>query len=317
MPSLATKPSSFNALITGAAGFVGDHLAKHLHSRGWQVSGFDQRAVRHDKSLYVGDLMDRAICANVLKECQPDVVFHLAGLIKAAQPEKLYSANFLGTLTLFEALLETGQRPLVIVASSSAVYGSGFGGRPITEKFKPRPTTHYGLSKLTQETVALRYFDAFGLPVIIVRMFNLLGPGQSPDLACSAFARQIALAEANGGHEIVTGDLRAYRDFVDVRDAARAFAFLAEKGKSGQTYNVCSGRAVLIRECLNRMLSMALRQFAVRVDPARVQKNDVPIQVGSARKLNRLTGWQPQIALRQSLSDLVEYWRQKVKSGLE
>jgi GDP-4-dehydro-6-deoxy-D-mannose reductase len=222
-----------------------------------------------------------------------------------------------GTLTLFESLLKIGQCPVVIVASSSAVYGSGFQGKPISENFKPRPATHYALSKLAQEIVALRYFDVFQLPVIIVRMFNLLGPGQSPDLACSAFAYQIALAELNGHSEIVSGDLSARRDFIDVRDAVRAFGLIAEKGKYGDIYNVCSGHAVPVRKCLEELLAMSPRQLKVRMDFGRVQKNDVPIQVGNARKLNQTTGWHPQISLHQSLSDLLASWRQRVRSGLE
>jgi GDP-4-dehydro-6-deoxy-D-mannose reductase len=306
-----------STLITGINGFVGGHLSAHLLELDWQVYGFDQRANGNRKNVFIGDIADRNAFQAALLECKPKVLFHLAGLIKSTQPEKLYHANLLGTVTLFESLLESGQRPVVIIASSSAVYGSGFGGRPITEKFKPRPMTHYAVSKLAQETAALRYFDAFQLPVLVVRMFNLLGPGQSADLACSAFARQIALAEAKNTDEIITGDLNAHRDFVDVRDAIHAFALLAENGKSGQTYNVCSGHAVLMRKCLDEMLSMSPRQFKVRVDAERVQKNDIQIQVGNARKLNQVTGWRPQISLRQSLSDLLEYWRQRVKSGLE
>ena len=205
----------------------------------------------------------------------------------------------------------------MVVASSSAVYGSGFAGRSISEKFKPRPLTHYAVSKLAQEIAALRYFDAFQLPVVVVRMFNLLGPGQPADLACSAFARQIALGELNGQTEIVTGNLDARRDFVDVRDAVRAFGLVAKKGKAGQVYNVCSGRAVAIRKCLDKMISMSPHQFKVRIDAERVQKNDVPVQIGSSHKLNQVTGWRPQISLKQSLSDLLNDWRQRVKSELE
>ena len=183
--------------------------------------------------------------------------------------------------------------------------------------FRPRPITYYTVSKLAQEIVTLRYFDAFQLPVMVVRMFNLLDPGQSPDLACSAFARQIALAEVGDQNEIVTGNLDACRDFVDVRDAVRAFELVVQKGKTGQIYNVCSGSAVAIRKCLGEMISMSSHQFEVRVDADHIQKNDVPVQVGSAHKLNQITGWRPQISLRESLSDLLNDWRHRVKSEVE
>jgi GDP-4-dehydro-6-deoxy-D-mannose reductase len=304
-------------LITGISGFVGTHLTHHLNEYGCQVFGYDQRAAGNVKNIFTGDLTDRAAFKNVLKECQPDFVFHLAGAIKSDDPKKLYDANLLGTVALFDSLMEVGQRPVVIVASSSAVYGSGFGGKTISERVKPRPLTHYAVSKLAQEIVSLHYFDAFRLPVMIVRMFNLLGPGQSPDLACSAFARQIALAETRGENEIMTGDLSARRDFVNVHDAARAFAMLAEKGKAGQIYNVCSGHAILMKKCLDEMLSMSPRPFKVRVDAEKIQKKDVSIQAGDAGKLNQITGWRPQIKLKQSLSDLLDDWRQRVKSGSE
>jgi GDP-4-dehydro-6-deoxy-D-mannose reductase len=304
-------------LITGASGFVGAWLAEYLLAKNLHVSGFDLRPGKLAIECYHGEITDRLTVEDVLRKTNPDVIFHLAGMIKSHQPDLLYQVNLLGTVALFDSIIRTELRPIVVVAGSSAVYGSGFGGRRISEKFKPRPVTHYAVSKLAQEIVALRHFDAFELPVMIVRMFNLLGPGQSPDLACSAFARQIALAEVHNKNEIVTGDLSASRDFVDVRDAVRAFAMVAEKGRPGQVYNVCSGRAVSMRECLGGMLSLSPRQFNVRVDAERVQKNDVPVQVGDARKLEQASGWRPQVKLRQSLSDLLNDWRQKVKMELE
>ncbi len=305
------------ALITGVSGFVGNHLIHFLKGQGWQVYGFDKRPGIREKNIFTGDVANRDDFRAALRECMPQVIVHLAGLIKSARPERLYQVNLLGTVALFESILESGQRPVVLVASSSAVYGSGFEGRPIGEKFKPRPMTHYAVSKLAQEIAALHYFDAFNLPVVILRMFNLLGPGQPADLACSAFAHQIAVAESQGNNEIVTGHLNARRDFVDVRDAVRAFEMVATKGKAGHIYNVCSGHAVSIKKCLDEMLAMSPRRFKIRTDVSRLQKNDIPIQVGNARKLERTTGWQPQILLRQSLHDLLEYWRRRVESGLE
>ncbi len=298
-------------LITGISGFVGRHLRDELLRVGWQVYGFDIRPA--GENVFVGDLADRAALTRAVLDCQPDAVFHLAGIIKSADSEMYYKSNLFGTLNLFEAVMQMEKRPKMVLASSSAVYGLTKGSNPITERSVLRPITEYAVSKAAQETAALRYQYAFDLPVIIVRMFNLLGPGQSPDLACSAFARQIALAELSGQTEIVTGNLDARRDFVDVRDAVRAFAMLAEKGEAGQIYNVCSGHAVAIQKCLSEMMSQSQSQLSVRVDAHRVQKNDLPVQVGSYQKLHKLTGWSSEISLKQSLYDLLNDWRKRAK----
>lgn len=300
------------ALITGISGFVGRHLREELVREGWQVYGFDIRP--SGENVFMGDLSDRAALSRAVLDCQPDAVFHLAGIIKSDNAEMYYKSNLFGTLSLLEAILQSELHPKLIVASSSAVYGLTKSARPITERSPLRPVAEYAVSKAAQETAALRYHYAFGLPVIIARMFNLLGPGQSPDLACSAFARQIALAEISDQNEIVTGNLDAKRDFVDVRDAVRAFALLAEKGEAGQAYNICSGRAVAIKKCLREMMSQSQKQLSARIEAARVQKNDIPVQVGSFEKLKKVTGWNPRIPLNESLADLLDDWRARVKS---
>ena len=182
------------------------------------------------------------------------------------------------------------------------------------EGFALKPQTHYALSKAVEEMVALRYSYVYGLPVICVRTFNLLGPGLSPEMACSSFARQIAMAERSGRAAVIsTGDLSAKRDFVDVRDAVCAYAMSAEHGQPGEVYNVCSGRAVAVSECLDILLRHARVPIEAVLDPAKVQKNDVPIQVGSAKKLRQLIGWEPTLSLEQSLFDLLSDWRQRVE----
>lgn len=302
-----------SALITGISGFVGRHLREELLREGWRVFGFDLRPA--GENVFVGDLSDRAALTRAAADCQPDAVFHLAGMIKSQDPQAYYESNLFGTLNLLDALMQMEKRPKVILASSSAVYGLTKSPRPITERSPLRPVTEYAVSKAAQEAASLRYHYAFGLDVVVARMFNLLGPGQSPDLACSAFARQIALAEVSDQNEIVTGNLDAKRDFVDVRDAARAFALLAEKSKAGQSYNICSGKAVTIQRCLSKMMSKSKKQLSARVDPARAQKNDIPMQVGSFEKLKKATGWNPRIALNQSLSDLLDDWRKRTRRG--
>ena len=299
------------ALITGISGFVGRHLRDELIREGWDVFGFDTRPA--GENVFVGNLSDRAALTRAVADCQPDAVFHLAGIIKSQDLQAYYASNLFGTLNLLDAVLQMEKQPKVVLASSSAVYGLTRSARSITERSPLRPVTEYAVSKVAQETAALRYHYAFWLDVVIARMFNLLGPGQSPDLACSSFARQIALAEISEQNEIVTGNLDAKRDFVDVRDAARAFALLAEKGEAGQIYNVCSGNAVSIQQCLSEMMLRSKKQLSARVDPARVQKNDVPVQVGSFQKVQKAAGWNPRIPLHESLADLLNDWRERVK----
>ena len=304
-------------LITGISGFVGSSLAEYALAQNLPVSGFDLRRGSLEAEYHQGEITDRPALEDVLEKTKPGVIFHLAGMIKSPDPDALYKTNLLGTVALFDAIMKNGLRPIVVVASSSAVYGPKSGAEPISEEAELHPVTHYAVSKAAQEMAALRYFDAGDLTVIIVRMFNLLGPGQPADLACSSFARQIALAEAGGSTEITTGNLDARRDFVDVRDAVRAFILAADKGTPGQVYNVCSGRAVRIRSCLDEMISMSSRQIKVSTDAGRIQSNDVPIQIGSAEKIKQAVGWSPQISLKQSLTDLLNDWRQKVKTEVE
>ena len=301
------------ALIAGISGFVGSHLASHLSRKGWNVSGYDLRPPRVDCDFFPGDLADGLAIQTSVEKSVPDVIFHLAGMLKSDSHEELYKAHVFGTISLLDAILASGVPSKVIVASSSAVYGSGNGRKPITETFGVTPQTHYALSKAAQEMVALRYQHVHGLSVVCVRTFNLLGPRLSPDMACSAFARQIARAEKSGKPSVIsTGNLDAKRDFVDVRDAVRAYELIAEKGKPGEIYNVCSGRAVAVGECLSILLKQAQVPVEAVLDPAKLQKNDVPIQFGSAKKLNDATGWSPRITLKRSLLDLLNDWRSRV-----
>lgn len=301
------------ALITGISGFVGNHLASHLAEKGWTVAGFDLRPPRVNCDFYPGDLSDTSAIHKALEKSAPDVVFHLAGLVKSERHEELYKVHVFGTISLLDAVVAVGSSPKVVIASSSAVYGSGKSGKAITEKSALKPQTHYALSKAAQEMVAFRYHQVYGLPVMCVRTFNLLGPGLSPVMASSSFARQIALAEAIGKPVVIsTGNLDARRDFVDVRDAVRAYVLITKKGDPGEIYNVCSGRGVAISECLEILLKQAKVPVEAVLDPAKVQRHDVPIQIGSAKKLQEATGWSPRVALKKSLIDLLNDWRARV-----
>lgn len=289
--------------VTGSSGFTGGHLVHHLAERGDAVTGF---------SLGAGDIRDRAAIRAALAAAAPEVIVHLAGVLRATDPQQLYAINVGGTVALLDAVVELGLQPVVVVVSSSAVYGPSRDIEPIAEHIEPRPRTHYGASKLAQEIAALRYVDAQGLHVVRVRTFNLLGPGLSAQLACGAFAERVARAErAEPPGTLRTGNLEALRDFTDVRDAVGAYALLASHGRAGEIYNVCSQRAVSIRRCAELLVQRAKRPVAMETDSALVQDNDVDVQIGDRTRITQLTGWQPTISLERSLEDMLDdtRWR--------
>ncbi len=303
------------AFITGISGFVGQHLANLLLDKGWTVTGSDIQPASAISSFYHADITDRVALERALDIVRPDVVFHLAGVLKSENPSAFYAVQVLGTTALLDAIVNLGLKPRIFIASSSAVYGAGLGRRPITEKFKPRPATHYALSKLAQEMIASHYHTVFNLPIIYARTFNLLGPGLSQVMACSSFARQIALAEKEDSPTIIqTGNLSSQRDFVDVRDAVRAYMLLAKEGRVNQVYNVASGQTTSIRQCLDFLRKQAKITVEAVLDPTRIQKNDIPIQRGSAKILRAETGWETEISREKSLTDLLNDWRRKVYS---
>src|SRR5919108_3637034 len=289
-------------LVTGHSGFTGRHLVDHLRSIGGEVSGFD----RSDG----GDIRDSAALDRVLRATRPTVVYHLAGVLKSEDPQEFYSVNVLGTVALLDALVQLGWRTRVVIVSSSAVYGRTRSGGRVSERAPLRPRTHYGASKLAQEQVGMRYVNARLLPVVRARPFNLLGPGLPTSLAAGAFVDSIARLERTPAPpSLRTGNLTPIRDFVDVRDAVRAYRLIAERGRSGAAYNVSSGTGVSIQRCLDVLLGLATRPIRSELDAAKIQTDDVDAQVGDFGRLHALTAWKPAIRLERSLSDMLEHRR--------
>ncbi len=298
--------------ITGIAGFTGRKLAARMQHAGAQVFGLDRDLVGESlPEVFQGDIRDQANLERLIYKTQPDVIFHLAGIIKSDYPLNYYDINIGGTVALFEAIRKSVTKPIVVLVSSSAVYGVGRGRSPVSEQHPLRPLSHYGISKLTQELTAQYYFREHLIPTIICRPFNLSGPGLPSSLALSAFARQIACAEKHGGGKLRVGHLGAHRDFVDVRDAVAAYMHVVEKGKPGEAYNVCSGQSTSIQNCLDLLVSASKVMIEVVTDSARKQRADVDYQVGTYSKIQEETGWQPEIPLRQSLQDLLNDWQNR------
>jgi len=306
------------ALVTGAAGFCGRHLAAHLLAAGYRTAGLDMAQTSIPSvTAYQCDLADTESLEGIVASLQPDVVFHLAALTNPHLPyELLHRANVLGTLSLLTAVRRSCPAALVLVTVSSAVYGHVPAQlMPIGERQLFRPASLYAVSKIAQEMLAYQQSIEHGLRLIRTRTFNLTGPGESPDFVTSAFARQIAEIEAGRREAVLrTGNLDTVRDLLDVRDAVQAYRLLAERGEPGEVYNVCSGRGTSIRQLLKTLLGLSrVRPIAVETDPARLQPADVPVQIGESLSLRMTTSWSPKLPLEQTLHDVLDYWREQIQ----
>ncbi|MEM9134043.1 MAG: GDP-mannose 4,6-dehydratase [Actinomycetota bacterium] len=296
------------ALITGAGGFVGPHLAAELRAAGDEVVGLD---LRNGPNLLDADGWRAAVA-----EHEPDVIYHLAGWSDVSgswhEPNQTFQINAVGTLSVLQAAhaAETGR---VILVSSADLYGTVTpDDQPITEAHPVQPRSPYGASKQAAEALGMQYHRAFDLGVVIARPFNHLGAGQSPRFAAPAFAAQVAEAERNGGGTVAHGDLSAQRDLTDVRDVVRAYRLLATEGRPGEVYNICSGTAVSMQSVLDRLIAQASVPVAASVDPARLRPVELPILQGSFDKLHRATGWSPTHPLDDTLACVLDDARSRV-----
>jgi GDP-4-dehydro-6-deoxy-D-mannose reductase len=300
------------ALITGVSGFVGRHLVEHLRSMGDEVEGCD----RADGTVDIGDL---ASVQSVINRVRPEVVYHLAGWSDVggswAAPVEVFRANAEGTLNVLLACADTGVER-VLAVSSADVYGIVHEDElPINEEAALRPVTPYAASKVAADYLSLQAWLGTGLPVLRARAFNHLGPGQLPRFVAPALADRIARNELDGGSVVPVGNLSARRDFTDVRDVVRAYRLLVERGEPGEAYNVCSGRAVSVQQLAEALLSMARQPMELKFDPALERPIDVPVLLGDYSRLRAATGWEPEIALEQTLADLLDDVRERVRSG--
>lgn len=296
------------AFLTGSSGFVGGWLTAHLVACGDAVTTLPDDT----------DLSVPGAAAAHLRAAAPDVVYHLAALTHVGRswedPHATYRVNVLGTVELLSAAAALRTPPRCVLVSSAEVYGPGT-GEPIEEDAPYRPVTPYAASKAAAELAGVQAHLGGGLDVVRVRPFNHIGPGQADSFVVSALARRIVEAERSGGGEIAVGNLAAARDFTDVRDVVRAYRLLAEHGAAGDVYNVCSGVARPIESLVTLLSGLATTPIGVRVDPSLFRPVDVPVVVGSARRLAELSGWAPTIPLADTLADVLRAWRDQLGSG--
>ncbi|MEO0077745.1 MAG: GDP-mannose 4,6-dehydratase [candidate division WOR-3 bacterium] len=305
-------------LVTGIEGFVGPHLARRLAAEGHTVLGLHRAEPKESlpAELYPGDICDFEHTRSLLDRTRPDSIIHLAGLSSVAASETYtlatYEVNALGTLKLLEAVRQLELRCRVVLISSADVYGRSNVGRPLTEDDPPLPMSPYALSKLMTGEAGRFFHRTYGMDVVILRPFSHTGPGQSPDFVFAKVASGIADIERGRREPVIEmGNLDVRRDYTDVRDVVRAYSLALAHCVAGETYNVTSGRPVVLSHGVNTLVKMARVPVTIRVSPARFRPHDIPVLTGDPARFYQATGWQPEIPFEQTLRDLLEYYRSR------
>lgn len=327
------------ALITGITGMVGSHLADFLLANtNWDVHGMARwrspldniahltdRVNRKDRVfLHYGDLCDQGSLIHVLREVQPDYIFHLAAQsypkTSFDAPVDTLNVNVLGTCRLLEAVRLLGQDPVIHVCASSEVFGRVSRDKlPIGEECTFHPASPYAISKVGTDLLGRYYAESYGMTVMTTRMFTHTGPRRGDVFVESTFAKQIAMAEAGLIPPVIkTGNLESLRTWADVRDAVRAYYMLATVDpQKGEYYNIGGTYSCTVREMLDTLIAMSTLKdtLAVETDPERLRPIDADLQVPDTAKFTRHTGWKPEIPFETTMQDLLEYWRERVRAG--
>ncbi|WP_440924840.1 GDP-mannose 4,6-dehydratase [Candidatus Pelagibacter sp.] len=325
-------------LITGITGMVGSHLAdKLIKKTDWQIYGLCRwRSPLYNvnhlldlvnkknsrlKFLYA-DLNDYSSLIKALEISKPDYIYHLAAqsfpLTSFEEANSTFNTNFIGTYNLLNAVKLLKQKPYIHVCSSSEVFGKvKKEDLPINENCHYHPASPYAISKVGTDLVGKYFYEAFGMKVLITRMFTHTGPRRGDVFAESSFAKQIALIEAKKIKPFINvGNLKSLRTFADVRDAVEAYYLLLTKNpKPGAIYNIGGNFSCTIGEMLNYLLSQSkIKDIKIKNDKSRMRPIDADLQIPDITKFSNATGWKPKITFEKTMIDLLNYWRKRVKA---
>lgn len=308
------------AVVTGADGFIGSHLTELLLREGWQVRalcqynsfnswGWLEGVESEFLEVVCGDIRDAAFCRRLLTDA--DIVFHLAALIAIPYsyeaPQSYVDTNVTGTLNICQAALENNVRRL-IVTSTSEVYGTAQ-YVPIDERHPRQPQSPYSATKIAADALAMSFFNAFGLPVVIARPFNTYGPRQSARAIIPSIISQIAA----GKHRIEVGDLTPTRDFNFVEDTCRGFISLADaEGIEGNDFNISNGTEISMRDTLETIARLMESDVEFHIDPTRLRPSNSEVfrLCGDNSKIVTATSWRPQVTLEEGLSRTIKWFTQ-------
>jgi nucleoside-diphosphate-sugar epimerase len=313
-------------LITGYTGFIGQHLGALLLEQGHSVYGLSREGGVVDGIIGIGgDLRDKELIFNLIKNHEFDGIFHLAAQtnppISFKDPIETFQTNTLGTINLAEGIKAGAPSTRLMFASTGEVYGVvGSDRGPITEDFPLQPVNPYGVSKAAaelylQERVRSSQIVGNPLSFFISRGFSHTGPGRKSNFAVASDAYQIAKIRAGIQEPVIrVGNLAAKRTFVDVRDSARAMYLLMQNASPGEIYNIGGNNLYSIGELLDMMLDISglKSKVILEKDPKLFRPVDIPVQIPDSSKLRTKIGWSPQISITKTLEDLLSYCDREV-----
>ncbi|MCK9409219.1 MAG: GDP-mannose 4,6-dehydratase [Bacteriovoracaceae bacterium] len=314
-------------LITGIGGFAGSHLADYISAHtSDEIFGILRDLEKDDNLRQLDGRVQLSTCEitdfqstfKVIKEIKPDIIFHVAG--QAFVPSSFehaaetFKTNVIGTINIFEAVKASEISPRIIVVTSGEVYGETFGLPALhTEQSIPQPVNPYAASKTSVDYIAQTYKKYEGLNIVIARPFNHTGPRQKPNFVCSSLAKQIVTLQRSKSPMILrVGNIKARRDFTDVRDIAQGYWMLSQiDNKHNYIFNLCSGRIYSIENIIQLYEEILGVKFELNVEPKRLRGYDIQLLAGNASAINHSVGWKAEIPLKQTLTDLLEYWNHK------
>ena len=317
-------------LITGFTGFVSQHFLELLNKEepGSVVLGIDKNnpdfSFTNYKNLYISfeniDLLNRSATDKLIDSFQPEFILHLASVSSVAQSWHTPLDSFVNNTNIFLNLVEQirmkNSKCRVLSVGSSEEFGEVTEKElPLTEEHPLKPVSPYAVARVSQEMLSKIYADGFSLDIVMTRSFNHIGPGQKDVFVISSFAKQLVQLAKNesGSNTITTGNLSVIRDFVDVRDVVRAYYLLLKNGRRGEVYNICSGKGIVLKDIITTMSELLGIKVEAVVNPQLIRPNENKKVIGSYQKIKNEIGWEPEIDITKSLSDIINYWQSKNK----